>query len=123
MSDIHNSRAAAVLNAMLVWRGDRLLMALSVLGLGRCYIFPRLGGVYSQRAAQHRLYRRSRSTGDRSTNDVVSPPETSVGGAGAGAVDQDSHVDEWDTWEFGTWKVWTDCFCSLTPSLQSETIH
>ncbi|CAN0079552.1 unnamed protein product, partial [Ectocarpus fasciculatus] len=99
---------------MLTWRGDRLLMALSTLGLVRCYVSPRLGGKYAcssssssssrslQQQQQWRLYRRSRSTGDRSSNDVVGP-KTSSGGA----VEQDSHVDEWDTWEFGTWKTRT----------------
>ncbi|CBJ25679.1 conserved unknown protein [Ectocarpus siliculosus] len=89
---------------MLIWRGDRLLMALSTLGLVRCYLSPRLGGTYpcSSRSVQQRLYRRSRSTGDRSSNDVVSPKTS-----GGGAVEQDSHVDEWDTWEFGTWKTRT----------------
>ncbi|CAM9475453.1 unnamed protein product [Pylaiella littoralis] len=91
---------------MLVWKGDRLLMALSMLGVVRCYVSPSLGGVYSQRAAQQRLHRRSRSTGDRSNNDVVNP-KTSGGGAGAGTVEQGSHVDAWDTWEFGTWKTRT----------------
>lgn len=87
---------------MLIWRGGRLLMALSTLGLVRCYLSPRLGGTYpcSSRSVQQRLYRRSRSTGDRSSNDVVGPKIS-----GGGAVEQDSHVDEWDTWEFGTWKV------------------
>lgn len=89
---------------MLVWRGDRLLMALSTLGLVRCYVSPRLGAQahHSVRATHQRVYRRSRSTGDRSSNDVVSPKTA----GGAGAVEQDSHEDEWDTWEFGTWKVW-----------------
>lgn len=88
---------------MLVWRGDRLLMALSTLGLVRCYVSPRLGRTYVQRSAQLRLYRRARSTGNRSTNEVVGPktkPSDAV------TVEQDSHADEWDTWEFGTWKVW-----------------
>ncbi|CAM9552701.1 unnamed protein product [Ectocarpus sp. 6 AP-2014] len=88
---------------MLIWRGDRLLMALSTLGLVRCYLSPRLGGTYPcSRSVQQRLYRRSRSMGDRSSNDVVSPKTS-----GGGAVEQDSHVDEWDTWEFGTWKTRT----------------
>lgn len=78
-------------------------MALSTLGFVRCYVSPRLGGAHAHttvRAAHQRLYRRSRFTGDRSSNDVVGPKTS-----GAGAVEQDSHEDEWDTWEFGTWKV------------------
>lgn len=91
---------------MLV-RGDRLLMALSTLGLVRCYVSPRLGGAHAHvRAAHQRLYRRSRYTGDRSSNEVVGPKTS-----GAGAVEQDNHEDEWDTWEFGTWKV---CVCYFT---------
>lgn len=88
-----------------------MLVALSTLGLVRCYVSPRLGGAHthhSVRAAPQRLYRRSRSTGDRSSNDVVSPKTSGAGGAGA--VEQGSHEDEWDTWEFGTWKV---CVASL----------
>ncbi len=88
---------------MLGWRGDRLLMALSTLGLVRCYVSPRLGSTYVQRSAQQRLYRRARSTGNRSTNEVVGPKTKT---SDAGTVEQDSHADEWDTWEFGTWKVW-----------------
>eukprot|EP00752_Nemacystus_decipiens_P016388 g14650.t1 len=62
---------------------------------------------HSVRASHQRLYRRARSTGDRSSNDVVSPTGTSKTAGGAGLVEQDSHQDEWDTWEFGTWKTRT----------------
>lgn len=83
-------------------------MALSTLGLVRCYVSPRLGAhaQHSVRAAHQRLNRRSRSSGDRSSNDVVAAKTA----GGVGAVEQDNHEDEWDTWEFGTWKV---CVVSL----------
>ncbi|CAM9161807.1 unnamed protein product [Hapterophycus canaliculatus] len=88
---------------MLVWRGDRLLMALSTLGLVRCYVSPRLGGTLRPAHQRPRsLLRRARSSGDRSSNEVVGPKTS-----GGGSVEQDSHVDEWDTWEFGTWKTRT----------------
>ena len=84
---------------MLVWRGDRLLMVLSTLGFARCYLSPRLGRPFAQnvRNSQHRLYKRARSSGTRSTNAIVGPK-------GRGA-EQDPDADEWDTWEFGSWKV------------------
>lgn len=84
---------------MLVWRGGRLLMVLSTLGFARCYLSPRIGSPFAQkvRNAQHRLYKRARSTGTRSTNAVVGQKDRSA--------EQDPDADEWDTWEFGSWKV------------------
>lgn len=85
----------AASNTMLVWRGERLLMVLSTLGFARCYLSPRVGSPFAQnvRNAQQRLYKRSRSTGPRSTNAIV------------GQKDEKPDEDEWDTWEFGSWKV------------------
>eukprot|EP00904_Undaria_pinnatifida_P002554 jgi/Undpi1/1229/HiC_scaffold_108.g14143.m1 len=82
---------------MLVWRGERLLMVLSTLGFARCYLSPRVGSPFAQnvRNAQQRLYKRSRSTGPRSTNAIV------------GQKDENPDEDEWDTWEFGSWKTRT----------------
>lgn len=84
---------------MLVWRGDRLLMLLSTLGFARCYPSPSMGNSFARnvRSAQHRLYRRARSTGTRSTNAIVGPKDR--------GAEQDPDADEWDTWEFGSWKV------------------
>lgn len=87
--------AAAVFYAMLGCRRGRLLMVLSTLGLSRSYVMPRLGGrlahcIRPARPSNTRLYRRSRGTSSRTDGSFE---------------DGDSSSDEWNTWEFGTWKV------------------
>lgn len=98
-------------NTMLVWRGDRLLMILSTVGFARCYLSPRIGSPFAQnvRSTQHRLYKRARSTGTRSTNAIVGPRDRSA--------EQDPDADEWDTWEFGSWKVSLILCCHDTVAL------
>lgn len=95
------------LNTMLVCRGGGVLMVFSMMGLVRCYVVPRMGVALARnghntstsgRQGRQRLCsRRARSSGTRSSNAIIGPE--------VGHAEQGSEVDEWDTWEFGTWKV------------------
>lgn len=86
-------------SAMLVFKRDRILVVLSTIGFARSYVAPRVGAIfgYNVRSEHQRVYRRRGcSTNLRGTNDVAGP---------SSGVGEDGDVDEWDTWEFGSWKV------------------
>lgn len=97
---------------MLVGRKDGIIVMLSSIGLVRCYLTPRIGGTLVHQgqtaaaAATAMLSRQARSkVTTRSTNTIIGPD---------GAVDHGDDSNEpfldnmemWDTWEFGSWKVW-----------------
>lgn len=97
---------------MLVGRKDGIVVMFSSIGLVRCYLMSRIGGAFvhqGQMAATTMLSRQARTkVTARSTNTIIGPDGAVDHGDGGDDSDGPllDNTEMWDTWEFGSWKVW-----------------
>ncbi|CAM9147455.1 unnamed protein product [Ascophyllum nodosum] len=99
---------------MLVGRRDGVMLILSSIGLVRCHVTPRVGaaaGAAIGGSNSGSISRLSRRSGSKTCDaNAIIGRDGAVDHAKSDDVSDDpflGNLEEWDTWEFGSWKTGT----------------